>query len=306
MNTTLMGKLAAPRTAAPHAARTPLPQALRRFFRSPKGLMALILLALLALGAPGAGIGLVMLPLLAAIVTAMVLDGILIRLTRGAFAFPSGALLTALFIALLLDQYTPWYVAAATAAVAINAKYLFHTRWSNIFNPAAIALVANSVLFGSGQSWWGALADLPVPFIAVLLVAVVLIARRINKLPMVVTFLGVYFVIATAASFVGDPAHLGELFRTPDVNAALFFAGFMLTDPPTSPNRHRDQVIYGSIVAVASAALFLACGVLWFLPGGLLVGNAWEAGRRVLAGRRQERARAARAVAHGAAALSAR
>jgi Na+-translocating ferredoxin:NAD+ oxidoreductase RnfD subunit len=294
MNTSLTGTLNAPRTAAPRAARMSLFQACRRFFRSPKGLMTLILLALLALGAPAAGIGLLAPPLLAAVVAAMVLDGVLIRLTSGAFAFPSGALLSALFVALLLDQYTPWYVAAATAAMAINAKYLFHTRWSNIFNPAAIALVANSFLFGSGQSWWGALPDLPVPFIAVLLAAVVFVARRINKLPMVAAFLGAYFAIATAASFVGDPAHLAELFRTPDVNMALFFAGFMLTDPPTSPNRDRDQVVYGLIVAIASAALFLALGVLWFLPGGLLVGNAWEAGRRVLAGRRQARGRAGR------------
>ena len=231
--------------------------------------------------------------------TATLLDGLLIKLTRGAIEFPSGALLSALFLGLLLDPYTPWYVAAATAALAINAKYLFHTRWSNIFNPAAIALVANSFLFGSGQSWWGALPDLPVPFIAALLATVVFIARRINKLPMVATFLGVYFALFTAVSFAGDPARFAELFRMPDVNAALFFAGFMLTDPPTSPARYRDQVVYGVIVAVASALLFLTLGALWFLPGGLLVGNAWEAGRRVLAGRRQERERAGRQTTRG-------
>ena len=292
MSTTMTGAIDRPQHAVPRARRVPLYQAIRRFFRTPKGLMSLVLLGLLALAAPGAGLGVVAVPMLAAVVTATVLDGILIWLTRGVVEFPSGALLSALFIGLLLDPYTPWYAAAATVAVAINAKYLFRTRWSNIFNPAAIALVANYFLFGSGQSWWGALPDLPVPFILVLLATVVFIARRINKLPMVLTFLGVYFALFTAVSFAIDPAHLAELFRAPDANAALFFAGFMLTDPPTSPTRHRDQVIYGIIVAVASGIIFLTLGALWFLPGGLLVGNIWEAGRRVLAGRRQERARA--------------
>lgn len=294
MSTSTIGAVDAPSIAAPRAKRVPVHQALRRFFRTPKGLMTLALLLLLVLAAPGAGIGLIAPPLIAAVVTATLLDGLLIRLTRGAAEFPSGALLSALFVGLLLDPHTPWYIAAATAALAINAKYLFHTKWSNIFNPAAIALVVNYFLFGSGQSWWGSLPDLPVPCIAILLASVVFIARRINKLPMVVTFLGTYFVLFTVVAFAGDPTRFAELFRTPDVNAALFFAGFMLTDPPTSPTRYRDQLVYGIIVAVASGILFLTLGALWFLPGGLLVGNAWEAGRRVLAGRRQERARAGR------------
>lgn len=297
MSTATTGAVTIRPHAAPRAKRVPVHQAVRRFFRTPKGLMTLALLGLLALAAPGAGIGLVAPSLLAAIVTAVVLDGVLIRLTRGASEVPSGALLTALFLELLLDPYTPWYVAAATAALAINAKYLFHTRRANIFNPAALALVANYFLFGSGQSWWGALPNLPLPFIMVLLASVAFIARRINKVPLVLTFLGAYFALCTAVAFAGDPTRLAELFRTPDVNMALFFAGFMLTDPPTSPTRHRDQVIYGIIVAVASVALFLTLGALWFLPGGLLVGNAWEAGRRVLAGRRQEQARAGRVPA---------
>jgi len=63
----------------------------------------------------------------------------------------------------------------------------------------------------------------------------------------------------------------------------------MLTDPPTSPVRYRDQVVYGGIVAVASTALYLTLGGVYFLPAGLLVGNAWEAGRRVVVGRRRQR-----------------
>lgn len=277
--------------AAPHPGRAMI-RTLRRFFRTPKGLMLLALTALTALAAPGAGLALVTPGILAAVVGAALLDTALLRLTRGEWEFPSGAILSALFVALVLDAHEPWPVTLGTAILAINAKYIFRTRWSNIFNPAAIALVASSFLFASGQSWWGALPDLPGPFIVVLLVAVIFIADRVNKLPLVVAFGAGYYAILTVVAFVGDPATVAELFRVPNLNATLFFAGFMLTDPPTSPTRPRDQILYGLIVASASAAIYLTLGGVYFLPAGLLVGNAWEALRRIAAARKRPARRA--------------
>ena len=61
----------------------------------------------------------------------------------------------------------------------------------------------------------------------------------------------------------------------------LYFAFFMLTDPPTAPIKYRDQVICGVLVAVVSYALFETVGVVYYLLAGLLVGNVWEAWRRV-------------------------
>ena len=70
-------------------------------------------------------------------------------------------------------------------------------------------------------------------------------------MPAVLAFLGVYYLLVTIAAFVGDPARVAELYRAPDLHAALFFAFFMVTDPPTSPPKHRDQIMFGAIVAVA-------------------------------------------------------
>lgn len=260
-------------------------RAIQRAARTPKGLMTLVLLALLALASSRAGIGTVLPGLVAAVASAAALDWVLLWLTRGKPQWPSGATLTALFVVLILDPHTPAYVIAGTAILAVNSKYLLRSRWANIANPAAIALVLNYYLFASGQSWWGALPDLPVPFVLALLAAVIFIARRIKKVPMVLTFLGGYFALLTLAAFLGDPARVAEIFRAPDANAALFFAGFMLTDPPTSPAKPREQIVYGLIVAAASVALYLGFGVLWFLPGGLLIGNLWVAATRALAQR---------------------
>ena len=104
---------------------------------------------------------------------------------------------------------------------------------------------------------------------------------------MMLTFVGAYFLLFTATAFAGDPAQVAEVFRAPDLHAALFFAFFFLTDPPTSPNRYRDQIICALIVAAAGYLIFERLGAAHYLLSGVLVGNVWEAWRRQ---RRRERA----------------
>ncbi len=81
---------------------------LRRFFRTPKGVMLLVLAGLLALAAPVAGVGRVAPGLLAAVLGASVLDTAFLRLTRGEWQFPSGAILSALFVALAWALGAAW------------------------------------------------------------------------------------------------------------------------------------------------------------------------------------------------------
>jgi Na+-translocating ferredoxin:NAD+ oxidoreductase RnfD subunit len=61
---------------------------------------------------------------------------------------------------------------------------------------------------------------------------------------------------------------------------ALFFTFFMVSDPPTSPPKDRDQMLYGVIVGITSFLFFEAVGGAYFLLAGLLAGNLWEAWRR--------------------------
>ena len=94
----------------------------------------------------------------------------------------------------------------------------------------------------------------------------------------------VHFLLFTLTAFVGDPAKVAELYREPDLHAALFFAFFMVTDPPTSPPKPRDQIVFGVITAVVSYLVFELVGAVYFLLAGLLVANVWEAWRRKRAG----------------------
>jgi Na+-translocating ferredoxin:NAD+ oxidoreductase RnfD subunit len=253
---------------------------LRRFFRSPKGLLIVVMALLTVTASLGTGVALVAPVITAAVVTAMLIDIPILRAREGAWAFPDGALLTGLFVALILTPHEPWWVAALTSAAAIASKYVFRIRRANVFNPAALALFGSYFVFHTGQSWWGALPELPAPAILLLIATGAFITQRVNKVPVVVSFLGAYYLLFTATALLGDPRKVSALYRAPDVHMALFFAFFMVTDPPTSPPKHREQWIYGAITAVVAYTIFETTGAVYFLLAGLLVANACEATRR--------------------------
>jgi Na+-translocating ferredoxin:NAD+ oxidoreductase RnfD subunit len=258
----------------------------RRFFRTPKGLVLAVLLLLAAVAGAREGWSAVA-AVVAATLPAMAIDLLMVHRMRGRWAFPSGALVTGLIVAMILNPHSAWYVAAVTSVIGVLSKYIVRGHTANVFNPAALALVATFYLFNPAQNWWGALPALPAAALLVLLATGAFITYKVNKIPAVLAFLGVYYLFATTAAFAGNPARFADLYRAPDLHAALYFAFFMVTDPPTSPPKNRDQVIFGSITAAAAFAAFDLIGAAYFLLAGLLVANMWEGWRR----RREHRSR---------------
>lgn len=261
-------------------ARQPGVRAVWRFFRSPKGLLLIVLgivtvIAMFDAG-PSRGVPVVVSAMLAAALTEVAI----VLWIRGEWIFPSGALLSGLIVALVLSPAEPLGVPVLTAMIAVASKYAFRTRWSNVFNPAALALVVAYFVFGGAESWWGSLPDLPAWSVLIVLAAGLFIADRVNKVPMALTYLAAFFGLFTLSAFTGDPARVAEVFRAPDVNATLFCALFMLDDPPTSPVRYADQMVFGLLAAVAGFSIFVAVGAVYYLPAGILVANAWESLRR--------------------------
>jgi Na+-translocating ferredoxin:NAD+ oxidoreductase RnfD subunit len=261
---------------------------LKRFFRTPKGMLCIILAILAGMAAPGEGIRMVLPGLAGGAMAAGLIDALIIRVRNKrrpghskTWEFPDGAILTAVIIAMVLRAQEPWYVTTIVSVIAILSKYVFRSRTANVFNPAAFAIVATFYVFHTGQSWWGSLAGLPLPAQGVLLIAGIFIADRVNKLPLVLVFLGTYFLLFALTAFLSEPRRVAEIFRPPDVEAVLFFAFIILTDPPTSPAKYPDQIVCGILVAATSYAFFEWAGVVYYLLVGVLAGNVWEAWRRV-------------------------
>jgi Na+-translocating ferredoxin:NAD+ oxidoreductase RnfD subunit len=256
-------------------------RAARRYLRSPKGRLSLILGAIMGLGMIVTGRQTVAITALA-VGTSVLLDMCMWAIRRREFVAPSGAILTGLLIGAVLSPIEHWYVVMNTAAFAILSKHLIRTRWSNILNPAACGLVVSGLVLGHAESWWGALPDAGLFGALEVLLLGLLVVQQINKFPLVLSFLGTYFLLFTLVTVLGDPSLATEVFRTPDVNAALFFALFMLDDPPTAPIRYGDQLVFGALVAAVAYAVLLRFGTVYYLSAGLLVGNIWESWRRYL------------------------
>jgi Na+-translocating ferredoxin:NAD+ oxidoreductase RnfD subunit len=251
------------------------------FLKTPKGLLTLLLLLLTAIAAPGEGTGVTLRNMGAAVLAAGIVDLVILRLRNGAWEYPSGAVLTAMIVAMVMRAQEPWMIPVATSVVAVLSKYVIRTRQANVFNPAALALVLMYYLMPHGQSWWGALPELPSLWPhAVLLIGGLYLTSRVNKLPLVLTFFGAYFCLFTATAFLGDARHVAEIFRSPDIDAVLYFSFVILTDPPTSPPKYQGQWVFGIITAVVSYAVFMIFGESYFLLAGVLAGNVWEAWQR--------------------------
>ena len=266
-----------------------------RWLRTPKGIFALMLVCCTAVAGTSVGWVTVLPGLAVAVAVAVALDAPLLRWRNGRWVLPDGAMLTGWLIALVLSPHEAWWIAGATSALGIAAKHLLHAGRANVLNPAAAGLVASYHLFDSGQSWWGAMPEGSVWWILLLVALGAVMAQRLHKATAALVFLGTWFAAATVVAYVGDPVRVVEVFRAPDLQAAVFFAAFMLTDPPTSPPKVDDQIVYGILVAVAAFAVLTLVGAAHFLLSGVLVGNLWEGWRK-----RRVRARHHAAVAGAA------
>ena len=77
----------------------------RRFLRTPKGLLIVVLAMLLPIAATGSGWRVVAPGVLSAAIAAMLVDAPILRWREKVWEFPSGALLTGLLVAMVLSPH---------------------------------------------------------------------------------------------------------------------------------------------------------------------------------------------------------
>jgi enediyne biosynthesis protein E5 len=263
----------------PKPRQTGIMDSVRRFVRTPKGTLLLVFAVLLGVAGTATGWSLVAPHVLAAVLGATLVEVAIVGLVARRLAWPSSALLSGLIVAFILGPDTAPWVTLFVGGLATATKHLLKTSRGHIFNPAALALLISIPVFATGQSWWGAGGDLAWPFLALVIAGGALIVDRINKFPLVLAFAGTYFGLFTLVS-LADPSAVAEMFRAPFVQAALFLALFMLTDPPTSPGRYLDQVWVGMLAAVTACVGQLVGAGQAYLLLGVLVGNVALAVRR--------------------------
>lgn len=246
------------------------------FLKTPKHIVlaALVILLLLAQLTSGAHDGFI--NTIVAIATASILDIGAALIQKRKISIPEGGIITGIIIAGVLSPMNSWSITAITTIVAILSKHLLRSKKKPIFNPATFGLFIIGTVLASPQSWWSGMSLLPWWCILFLLITGYWVTQKVNKFPQVFSFLGMYFLLILVLAFM-QVGTVGDLLRVPYINSALFLAFFMLTDPPTSPAKNKDQVMFGILTALCSVAAYFVVGGLTFLLVGLLVANGWKA-----------------------------
>ncbi|MEH7502001.1 RnfABCDGE type electron transport complex subunit D [Neobacillus drentensis] len=245
-----------------------------KLLKTPKGYVTIAMVAYLVIASIGSKTIMGMINSFIAVSAALVVDFLICVMTNRKSS-RDGTVITGLIISMILSFTTPRIIVAGTAVIAILSKHLFVFKKKPIFNPAAFGLLVSIFIFHTGQSWWGAFGDLPWWMILLLLIGGFMVTERVNKFPQVFTFLGTFFVLL----FLMGIFHIGsaaDALRPPFINAALFFGFFMLTDPPTSPAKYKDQVMFGLLSAVSGTIIYGIFGGLTYLFIGLLIGNLYS------------------------------
>jgi Na+-translocating ferredoxin:NAD+ oxidoreductase RnfD subunit len=249
--------------------------AANRWIKSPKGYIVAALIAYLVLASIGSQSINGMINGIIAVGVSVAVDIICCMLERRKRIVPDGAVITGLIISLILSSTSPWWIVAATSIISILSKHLLIHRKKPIFNPAALGLLLSIIFFKSGQSWWGTFGDLPAWTLVFILVGGYAVTNRVSKFPQVFSFLGMYFI----SFFIMNIFHAGDAadaLRSPFINATLFFAFFMLTDPPTSPAKVKNQIVFGTLAALVGVIDYALLGGLMYLFIGLLIGNLYH------------------------------
>lgn len=248
---------------------------IEKWLKTPKGYAILAIIAYLLIASIGYKNILGIKNAFVAVLIAVLVD-ILCNIAKSRkWSKPDGAVITGLIISLILSSSTSIGSIAATAAMATLSKHLLRYKNKPIFNPAAFGLLLSVLFLQTGQSWWGAFGDLPSWTLLFIMAGGFIVTNRINKFPLVFSFLGTTFILLLIMGLlnIGDAV---DALRPPFINATLFFGFFMLTDPPTSPAKVREQVLFGIFIAAAGTIIYGIFGGLIYLYVALSMANFYR------------------------------
>ncbi len=187
-------------------------------------------------------------------------DGAITWFRKQAIYLPQSGFITGLIVAIVLAPGSPIWQVAAAVAVGILSKHLIRFQGRQVFNPAAVGLLAVIAFAGAIDGWWGDVT----PWLVVLLGA--FIVTRTRKWQAVAAFAAAWLL----AAFVRMPAL--ESIQSAARALPLFFMAVMLIEPMTTPALARVQVAYGVLAGVL-AAVFMPLVPAVGLLASLLAAN---------------------------------
>jgi len=281
--------------------------------RDPRLAIAAILASYVVLGITVLGFNRTPLQVATTVGAAVLLDMALHALLRRGQPplFPFSALITGLGLSILLNYAHGLVLALVPVVFAIASKYLFTYRGRHVYNPALFGVVA-SLILGQGllsespaYQWGGSAAILAF----VITLALMLFVLPVRRTALILAFLGFYMAaLAVRAWLMRWHMPIETWFMGALTSPAFFlFTFFMITDPRTSPDSRRGQVLLAAGVVAIDFVLHmkLALSTLFYAAFACATLRlAWCHGRDLLeaarGGWQRVRARLATGFRHAA------
>lgn len=186
---------------------------------------------------------------------------------KGLFAFLLSAHMTSITTSFLLYTGSGHLVLCFAVVAAIGSKYLFRIqsngRLQHFLNPSNFGIALTLLIFPWSTvipyQYTEGLSGMSRPGNWILPLAILILGGRLNaiytrRIPLILTWLVTFFVqgvirntVTGAPLFSGVQAATGVAF--------VLFTLYMITDPMTSPNGLRGQVLFGASVGLTYAAL---------------------------------------------------
>lgn len=177
--------------------------------------------------------------ILVSVLTAVILDGLILRYQKKRWILPYSAVVTGFLIGLIINpSFFSWQFSLITT-IAIASKYLILPGKKHIFNPAAFGLLAASFIFTDAISWWGVSWSTGIWIFVFIAAGYVL--WRLHRIWLPIGFLLSYW---TYLSLQGG----FSLALISDPTVALF-AFIMLPEPQTASIKGYFRYTFGVLVA---------------------------------------------------------
>jgi ferredoxin-NADP reductase/Na+-transporting NADH:ubiquinone oxidoreductase subunit NqrB len=159
------------------------------------------------------------------------------------------AVITALILALIVPPpvHVSDFLFLGWVSILANAsKYILAIGKKHIFNPVAVSVALTGMFLSQPATWWVGNTYLS-PFV---LLGGILVARKIRREKMVISFLVAAAVMATLLAVIKG-SDLVTLFNHLVLHSSYLFLAFaMLTEPLTAPHTQQLQIIFGALVGI--------------------------------------------------------
>ncbi|MFT4974555.1 MAG: hypothetical protein ACI8S6_000438 [Myxococcota bacterium] len=219
---------------------------------------------------------------------------------KGLILFLLPAHMTAVTTSFLLYVNEHLWVMVFAVVAGIGSKFVFkvtlYGRKRHFMNPSNFGIAITLLLF----HW---VAVIPYEYTEglhgtfgagdwILPAAIVILGTNLNikftrRIPLILAFLSTFSLQATLRSIVLGTPFLAGFMPMTGV-AFLLFSFYMITDPMTSPSSLRNQIIFGSSVAIVYLllmlthvvfTLFFAVSIVCACRGALIAAQNWRDSR---------------------------